>query len=1397
MSYGIRAVILLLSVMIIGCNGSDKQDTVELIINVEAESLNSQPIMKVSPHGVICNSAKVCFQFPVNTSVEITVELSSLNHSISHWSIDSCGDMNVCSTVLEKNEKVILYLNNHDLFNDTDNDGILDNDDAFPNDKNEWLDTDNDGIGDNSDDDRDGDGINNDYEEQLGYDPNDATNTPIDTDADAIPDPLDSDIDGDNVANELDAFPLDKNEQSDLDKDGIGDNSDDDRDGDGISNDYEQQVGSDPDSSVLTPLDVDSDGIPNDVDADIDGDGVDNESDKFPFNVLEDSDIDNDGIGDNSDVDRDGDGFSNEIEKELGTSDIDLNSQPDDLDGDKIADIHDNDIDGDGVVNTQDDFPQDNTQIQITAAINIDSPSNGSITDQAAVLVTGTIIGPITEIRIEDEIAVIDGNNFSATVRLREGANKLTAVGIFSSATGQRATNATKNVILDTTAPEIILSSIKDGMVTTSQDITIAGSLDDLRSNMSENTQPTVTVNGIEVDVIEQSFQLANYQLRPGLNVINVQATDARGNSKIEQRKVVFLKQAGQKIVELGGNNQHGPVESTLFEPLSIKLLDRNNLPLNNRAVTFKVTEGDGLLQFKNQQSRTMLALSNEQGIVQVDYKLGKKSGEGKHQVTVSSIGFPGIVIFSASATPSLPAQLSVARGNHQTGMMGALLPEPLIARVIDANGNPLPSVSIKYIVNDGGGEFLRSNGEKTNEITVISDYDGNVIQEFITGSNIDNAGYNSQIITASVVGYPELNTTFTANNLRAQSIDKTTITGLVLDNSNQPLPGVEVKIKGNSFNTRETVTDRQGLFTFTQAPVGTVHLVLDGSTSSREGEWPHLMFELVTISGQENSVGMPIYFPKVDYEGGKIAGEDKTVVIGMRDVAGAEVIIEPNSMTFPDGEKSGRVMFTQVQTDKVPMPAPNGSRFDVAWTLQPAGIHFHPPARVSLPNTFGGDAGEEMEMFSFDHDLMEWVSIGPGVVSDDGAKITSRLGHGIRHSGWGGAPPPPKDKCNVKCNSNSECVSKWKKSGSCSCGQKYLKDKVKKRQEPKDCKTLTCGGFVANDGETPDDTTDKGDCRTTICKNGNPSNEIDDSDLPDTSKDDDNKCKTCDNGDVVTDHAKTNAKFACSNKKGQGCFVCSDGRCEKPDCKASDVVVKTSVGVSNPIFKDFADNLDKFSNANPFINVSLSAVRSKIDRETGEECCNCDQEDLIGAYTKTTASIGGAIDVTGALGGIALRRELSLGLGLKMDLVFEMGGVIIRGKASVTGALSGKSTECEEEGCTEGRFSMKGEIFAGPSFKLEGDVESCGFSKDDCDKLLLVSSEANLGVTSGFSIEGTTYIGDTCTKASCAGASLDEGAALVNMELKILVGNVYEGSYKFERKHVLWDRSNLTGDCT
>merc|ERR1719453_2259763 len=51
---------------------------------------------------------------------------------------------------------------NHD--EDDDGDGVINAEDEFPDDPNEWSDIDGDMVGDNSDEDRDGDGHNNDVD---------------------------------------------------------------------------------------------------------------------------------------------------------------------------------------------------------------------------------------------------------------------------------------------------------------------------------------------------------------------------------------------------------------------------------------------------------------------------------------------------------------------------------------------------------------------------------------------------------------------------------------------------------------------------------------------------------------------------------------------------------------------------------------------------------------------------------------------------------------------------------------------------------------------------------------------------------------------------------------------------------------------------------------------------------------------------------------------------------------------------------------------------------------------------------------------------------------------------------------------------------------------------------
>lgn len=69
-------------------------------------------------------------------------------------------------------------LDTYMIIEDSDGDFISDSDDAFPNNRDEWIDTDGDGIGNNADPDDDGDGYTDQHELEMGSDPLDPSDIP-------------------------------------------------------------------------------------------------------------------------------------------------------------------------------------------------------------------------------------------------------------------------------------------------------------------------------------------------------------------------------------------------------------------------------------------------------------------------------------------------------------------------------------------------------------------------------------------------------------------------------------------------------------------------------------------------------------------------------------------------------------------------------------------------------------------------------------------------------------------------------------------------------------------------------------------------------------------------------------------------------------------------------------------------------------------------------------------------------------------------------------------------------------------------------------------------------------------------------------------------------------------
>jgi hypothetical protein len=167
---------------------------------------------------------------------------------------------NYYPTITAEDESGMVTILVIDANPDADFDGFKDNNDAFPNNPNEWVDSDGDGVGDNAD-----------------AFPNDATET-IDSDSDGT---------GDNS----DVFPNNSNETMDSDLDGIGDNAD------AFPNDATETIDSDSDGTGDN-----SDVFPNNSNETMDSDldGIGDNADAFPNDANETMDTDGDGVGDNS-----------------------------------------------------------------------------------------------------------------------------------------------------------------------------------------------------------------------------------------------------------------------------------------------------------------------------------------------------------------------------------------------------------------------------------------------------------------------------------------------------------------------------------------------------------------------------------------------------------------------------------------------------------------------------------------------------------------------------------------------------------------------------------------------------------------------------------------------------------------------------------------------------------------------------------------------------------------------------------------------------------------------------------------------------------------------------------------------------------------------------------------
>jgi len=647
--------------------------------------------------------------------------------------------------------------------------------------------------------------------------------------------------------------------------------------------------------------------------------------------------------------------------------------------------------------------------------IDILSPASQTLFNSPQITLSGWAIDNQSgvQVSVNGVPAALDGDQFSVDLTLVEGRNVLVATATDSF--GLIATDSV-TVVLDTDAPALAIEGPPEGAVLTSLQVDVVGFVNDIITGTTINGEDVqVTVNGVPAAVSHRSWLVEDLLLQRGVNVLVVTATDRAGNQRTKTRHVTVQDQTGQRIKLLAGNNQQATVGTALASPLVVTLVDAQDRPVADQVVTFKVSRGDGMLALPNplsgfaQSGQTVAVLTDDTGIARVDFTLGSRAGAGNQRVSASAAGFVGSIEFCATALTAAPSKLTAVLGDRQTGSVNTPLALPFTVLVTDTSGNPVPNADVQFEVSAGGGQFA---GFTT--LVQTSDADGQASAILTLGLEEGPAAHR---VSASLLSDPNLSVSFQATGKRIEPNAPTTVSGVVLDNQDNPMPNVTVHLEldGIALNPEPiAVTDEQGQFTVLDAPVGHVLLIADARTTTRPGNWPVLEFELTTVAGQDNTVGMPIWVlpfnQSVTIANG---GPAQDVKLTMPDVPGAELTIAAHSVQCPHGQSECEISWTQVRGERVPMEPPLGSSFAMAGTLQPAGAHFDPPVAICIPNT-GMPPGAQAEMYSFDHDLVDWVSTGTATIAPDGAQLCSDLGFGISKAGWHGCVPPPPPCTNV-----------------------------------------------------------------------------------------------------------------------------------------------------------------------------------------------------------------------------------------------------------------------------------------------------------------------------------------------------------------------------------------------
>ena len=296
----------------------------------------------------------------------------------------------------------------------------------------------------------------------------------------------------------------------------------------------------------------------------------------------------------------------------------------------------------------------------------------------------------------------------------------------------------------------------------------------------------------------------------------------ATGLTGVTSTAVVVSAGAATQIAGNGGNNQAATAATAVGTPPSVIVRDVSGNVVAGVPVSFAVPgTSNGSLTGPN-------PTTNAGGIATVGSWTLSTTAK-PDTMTATSTGLAGSpVTFVDTAKVGAATTLAKFSGDNLTGQVGTTLSTPHVVLVSDANGNPVPNVTISWAAASGGGSVnptssvTGTDGKASTTRTL-----GPIPGTQTTTANSSGLTTVTFSITAQVGGATQM--AFADSSVRHDTVGHTIPAALavkVMDALNNPVQGVTMSWAvlngGGSVNPVSSVTNAAGIAT-TSWTLGTV----------------------------------------------------------------------------------------------------------------------------------------------------------------------------------------------------------------------------------------------------------------------------------------------------------------------------------------------------------------------------------------------------------------------------------------------------------------------------------------------------------------------------------------------------------------------------------------------